>query len=169
MKWALLAALALYDAAPPAVPMVRVEASALSEREGVTYRAGVPFSGFSVGALSETPYVEGRAHGLSLARYPGGALRFRRLYRAGKREGVHEGFWPNGQLQFTYRYVEDLFEGEQRAYHANGVLAELRHYRAGHEEGLQRFFDETGRIIANYTFKDGRRYGIVGRSDCVSR
>ena len=67
-----------------------------------------------------------------------------------------------------HHYKDDLLEGEQVSFHENGREAELRHYRGGREEGLQRLRDPEGRVLANYTFRRGRRYGIVGRFDCIS-
>jgi antitoxin component YwqK of YwqJK toxin-antitoxin module len=138
----------------------------------VTYR-GRSFSGYVVEheggrLLSRSPHAQGKEHGLVEAWYPDGSLRYQKLYRAGHREGTHRGFWPGGKPQFIYHYERDLFEGEQIAFYKNGVRSELRHYRNGREEGQQQFYDGEGRIIANYTFKHGRRYGIVGRFDCVS-
>jgi len=145
----------------------------LKNVNGVLMYRGVAFSGHVVERsgerlLSRTPYLNGKEHGLVEAWHPSGSLRHQKLYRSGHREGTHRGFWENGQVQFVYHYERDLFEGEQVAYYKNGVQSELRHYRDGHEEGQQRFYDGEGRLMANYTFKDGKRYGIVGRFDCIS-
>ena len=71
-------------------------------------------------------------------------------------------------MQFVRRYDHDLLEGEQAAFFEDGAPAELRHYRDGREEGQQRVYDRKGTVIGNYTFVTGRRYGIVGRFDCIS-
>ena len=71
-------------------------------------------------------------------------------------------------MQFVYRYLHDVFDGEQVAYYKNGVRSELRHYRAGQEEGTQQIWDGQARLTTNYTVKEGRRYGLVGRFDCVT-
>ncbi len=145
----------------------------LQRRGDLVLRDGRPFTGTIVQSgpsepTAEVPYVDGKRHGRVVARYPGGALAYEKTFFAGEREGTHRGFWPNGRLQFEYHYVHDLFDGEQVAYHENGSRAELRHLVAGHEEGRQSTWDAEGRIASNYTFKGGKRYGIVGRSDCVS-
>lgn len=149
------------------------DAADLANVRGVLVLHGKPFSGFVVERqgdrlLSRTPYFRGKEQGTVEAWYPDGSVRYRRLYHLGHREGTHEGFWPNGQPQSIYRYEDDLFEGEQVAFYKNGVQSERRHYREGHEDGPQQFYDGQGRLVSNYTFKNGRRYGIVGRSDCVS-
>lgn len=181
--WVLLAALASSGAGDPeqSLPNTTAVAGELGARgeprlrdvAGILHRDDAPFSGYVVEragdrVLSRTPYLEGRRHGRATAYYPGGERRFEKEFRAGNREGTHRGWWPSGALQFVYRYEADLFEGEQIGYYKTGARAELRHYRAGHEEGRQTTWDAEGGVAANYTFKDGRRYGIVGRFDCVS-
>jgi antitoxin component YwqK of YwqJK toxin-antitoxin module len=116
----------------------------------------------------QTPFRNGLRHGLARAFYPDGRLAYERQFRNGNREGTHKGYWPSGQPQFVYRYEKDLFEGEQVGYYKTGQRAELRHYRRGQEEGTQQIWDGEGRLTSNYTVKEGRRYGLVGRFDCVS-
>jgi antitoxin component YwqK of YwqJK toxin-antitoxin module len=145
----------------------------LENRNGVSWYRGAPLTGTVVEregprTISHTPYVAGREHGVVEAWYPRGALRTQRLYRFGLREGTHRGFYENGQLQFVSSYRNDLLEGDATVYFEDGRIAELRHYLAGREDGRQRVYDRVGKLIANYVFKDGRRYGIVGRFDCIS-
>lgn len=153
--------------------LIAEETPGLRNVQGVLIHRGKPYSGHVIKREGErivarTPYVQGKQHGLVEAWYPDGSLRHRRLYLRGHREGTHHGYWPDGSVQFVHHYSDDLFEGEQVAYYKNGVQSELRHYRAGHEDGQQRFYDGSGRLIANYTFRKGKRYGIVGRFDCIS-
>lgn len=145
----------------------------LENRNGVLYVQGQPYSGFLAerefdGSSSRTPYVDGRRHGLAQGRYRGGQLAWQRAFRLGLRQGVANGWWPNGQLQFRRHYRSDVFEGEQWAWYESGAQFEVRRYIAGREEGRQTAWAEDGRVVANYVFKDGRRYGIVGRFDCVT-
>jgi antitoxin component YwqK of YwqJK toxin-antitoxin module len=148
-------------------------AQGLAEVNGVVRYGGRPFSGIVVEregdhVLSRTRYRDGEADGLAEGFYPDGRCRYQKLFRRGRREGTHRGFWPSGEVQFVHRYEHDLLEGEQAAFFEDGAPAELRHYRDGREEGQQRFYDRKGTVIANYTFVNGRRYGIVGRFDCIS-
>lgn len=154
------------------VPDIEVDRGSLTMVGAVLYRHGTPFSGYAVARqagriVSRTPLLEGREHGRAVAWYPNGAKRFEKHYVHGNREGTHRGWWDNGRPQFVYRYVGDLFEGEQVAFYRNGVRSELRHYTNGREEGQQRFWNDAGRVVANYAMVNGKRYGIVGRRDCV--
>lgn len=145
----------------------------LVERSGVLLLNGTPFSGLVIERdgdklRSKTPYRKGQRHGRAYAYHPDGRLAYEKLFRNGNREGTHRGWWPNGTLQFAYTYEHDLFEGEETSYYKNGVRAELRHYRKGREEGQQTTWNGDGQIVSNYTMKEGKLYGIVGRFDCVS-
>ncbi len=146
---------------------------ALEMRDGILLRDGRPLSGFveeraGTHLIARIPYRNGRLHGRAVTFHPDGRLHTERFYRNGNKEGVHRGYWENGQIQFVYRYRRDLFEGEQVAWYKNGVRAELRHYKDGYEDGRQSTWDAEGRLSTNYVFRNGRRYGIVGRFDCVS-
>jgi antitoxin component YwqK of YwqJK toxin-antitoxin module len=41
-------------------------------------------------------------------------------------------------------------------------------YVMGHESGAQQQFYTDGKIKANYTIIDGRRYGLLGTKNCVN-
>jgi antitoxin component YwqK of YwqJK toxin-antitoxin module len=176
-----LAALAACGEPGPPIPAVTVERGdpALQRRNGVLYlgvrdgQGGAPFSGYLIEragprVVARTPFFQGREEGWAYGYYPNGRKRFARFYKEGRKERTHRGWWENGNLQFVYRYQRDAFEGEQVSFYKNGQRAELRHYRAGYEEGQQRAWSGEGQLMANYTFKNGRRYGIVGRFDCVT-
>ena len=145
----------------------------LTNLHGVLLRAGTPFTGYLIERADQqlyrkTHYQRGKRHGLAAAWYPDGRLAYEKWFRNGNREGIHKGYWPSGQLQFEYRYKNDLFEGEQVGYYKTGQRSELRHYRLGFEEGAQSAWDGEGRLTSNYTVREGKRYGIVGRFDCVT-
>lgn len=159
----------------PEVPDVTIahDAPGLKNVNGVLLVGREPFSGrveqrIGDRLVARTPYLHGKQHGVVEGWYGDGSPRHRRIYRDGRREGTHYGYWPDGSPQFVYHYEHDRFEGEQVAFYKNGVEAERRHYREGREDGTQRFYDGSGRLIGNYTFRNGRRYGIVGRMDCTS-
>lgn len=161
------------DAAGGAQNVADSASAALHRVGAVLMNGDVAYSGWvevreASHVLAKTPFDGGLESGIAQAWYHNGALRFSKLYRHGKREGQHRGYWPNGQLQFVYNYANDVFEGEQQAFHESGKHAELSHYVGGHEEGQQQRWDQNGQLQSNYTFKDGRRYGLVGRFDCVS-
>ena len=145
----------------------------LTDHHGVLHHEGTPFTGYLIEQADQqlfrkTHYQRGKRHGNASAWYPDGRLAYEKWFRNGNREGLHKGYWPSGQLQFEYRYKNDLFEGEQVGYYKNGQRSELRHYHLGYEEGAQSAWDGEGRLTSNYTVREGKRYGIVGRFDCIT-
>lgn len=169
-------ALGLALVAPHAVrvvPDVEIDRAALVMHGDVIEREGRAFSGWVVtragGAVVErAPVLEGRAEGWVERYYRDGSLRARGRYAHGHREGEQRTFWPDGSLQSVRRYEADRFEGEQLAWHRGGRLAERLHYAGGREEGTQQIWEADGRLRTHYTVVEGRRYGLVGRTDCTS-
>jgi hypothetical protein len=134
-------------------PTREVEAGEIQRARGRVTLDGAPYSGFVVehhvdGSLaSRAGYVDGRAQGWHEAWYASGQLRHRKYYEAGKREGEHLGWRQSGELQFRRHYLADLSHGKQEFFQLGNRLVEETHFEHGHE---------------------GKRYGIVGRNDCVS-
>jgi hypothetical protein len=157
------------------VPSVVLDASdpGLRDANGVLLWRGSPWSGqvqehAGPRVTRTTGYLDGLRHGDMRVWHANGTLAQQRFFRHGKREGVHRGWWPNGRLQFVRQYHHDEYDGEQQAFYETGAAFETRHYRDGHEDGQQTQWTASGRVLANYVFKGGKRYGIVGRFDCVT-
>ena len=88
-------------------------------------------------------------------------------YHSGIQEGLQKGWHSNGNLSFEYECKGGLREGEYREYYPNGNLQILKKY----EHGVvvqNKIKDIDGKTIANYTYKDGRLYGLLGSSSCIS-
>jgi hypothetical protein len=156
-----------------------VSAGEIEHARGRVTLDGAPYSGFVVehhadGSLaSRALYVDGLAEGWHEAWHPGrpgspAQLRHRKYYEAGKREGEHLGWRANGELEFRRHYLADLSHGKQEFFQIGNRLVEEKHFEYGHEEGRQRGWNADGELVMNYTVKHGKRYGIVGRNDCVS-
>jgi antitoxin component YwqK of YwqJK toxin-antitoxin module len=164
------------DQLEQATPKVDAEVSAdeIERARGRVTLDGAAYSGFVVehhadGSLaSRAGYVDGLAQGWHQAWYPTGQLRHRKYYEAGKREGEHLGWRANGELEFRRHYLADLSHGKQEFFQIGNRLVEEKHFEFGHEEGRQRGWKAEGELVMNYTVKHGKRYGIVGRNDCVS-
>ena len=146
-----------------------------SQANGLVYYAGKPFTGrvFTLfPATSDTiergGYQDGREHGLWQQYYPGGRLRQQRSYTNGQKVGDYVAWWPNGQQQLQYRFSGDEYEGTCREWNEKGGLIQEMNYHKGHEEGTQKLFYNDGKVRANYTIINGRRYGLLGTKNCVN-
>ena len=105
---------------------------------------------------------------LSLEHYPSGALRWKRTYVHGVKEGIHVGWWENGRKQFEYHFHNGQYDGDFQEWYPNGTPALLLHYENGKESGLQRAWRENGTLYANYEARDGKQYGIINSRLCYS-
>jgi len=141
---------------------------------GVFYHKEEPFTGtvldtFENGELElRIVYLDGQENGLSQKWYANGQICWENNYLKGKKEGNQQSWWSNGQIKYEGSSRLDLKEGEQLSWHQNGVMAEAKYYTDGREDGNQKSWNSEGKLISNYTFKNGKRYGIVGRQDCYS-
>ena len=41
-------------------------------------------------------------------------------------------------------------------------------YKNGYELGEQKIWDKNGEIVTNYIIKNGRRFGLLGKKNCVN-
>lgn len=147
----------------------------LSNRNGTIYFLETPYTG-NLFTLYETRgdtaaiarYVEGKENGEWKKYYSGQKLQEIRVYTMGKKTGVLQSWWPNGQKQFFYQFKDDEYEGNCYEWNERGGLTRVMHYKAGHEEGVQKIWYENGKIKANYIIQSGRRYGLLGTKNCVN-
>ncbi|MBC7571493.1 MAG: toxin-antitoxin system YwqK family antitoxin [Spirosoma sp.] len=141
----------------------------------IVFLADKPFTGTAFSLFPATAdtaeragYREGRQHGIWKQYYPGGNLREQRVYNRGQKMGEYVAWWPNGQQQLQYQFSQDEYEGTCREWNEKGVLIQEMNYHKGHEEGTQKLFYNDGKVRANYTIIDGRRYGLLGTKNCVN-
>lgn len=142
---------------------------------GLLYRNGRPFTGtiFSffpatADTAEHTNYRDGREHGIWSQYYPGGRLRQQRTYDNGQKVGDYIAWWETGRKKLQYHFDRDEYEGTCREWNEKGVLIQKMNYHKGHEEGTQKLFYNDGKIRANYTIIEGRRYGLLGTKNCVN-
>ncbi len=100
--------------------------------------------------------------------YDDGQMMERRCYVEGRRNGLHEGWWPNGVKRFEYQYKDDVYEGEVVEWYENGQMYRRMQYKDGHEHGMQQMWKADGRLLANYEMKNGRKYGLAGVKNCTT-
>ena len=86
----------------------------------------------------------------------------------GKKEGLHEGWWPTGKKKFYFTAYDNEYNGEFYEWYASGLLGKAFHYKAGKEEGSQRLWWDNGTVRANYVVKKGKKYGLLGIKICMN-
>ena len=93
-------------------------------------------------------------------------LKSKRQYKEGKKNGQHEGWWPNGQKKYSFIFKNDMSVGEHFQWHQNGTLFSHKKFKNGLEDGEQKAWDINGDLMYKYIYNDGRKYGIQGSVVC---
>lgn len=90
----------------------------------------------------------------------------RRSYKLGKKNGVQQSFWENGNKRFEFIANEDICEGEMKEWAEDGLLVHLANFVQGQEAGTQKQWYSNGKIKSNYIIIKGKRYGLLGTKNC---
>ncbi|MFC6225899.1 toxin-antitoxin system YwqK family antitoxin [Hymenobacter artigasi] len=114
------------------------------------------------------PVIDGKENGLATGWYPTSEKRFERRYQNGNREGRHQTWYKNGRLAGENVFRDDKYEGPQVSYFESGHRWQRLNYVKGYEEGKQKTWNDNGLVINNFTIKNGKLYGVIGRYDCMS-
>lgn len=113
-------------------------------------------------------FFNGVEEGFQRKWYPGKKLEEERFYINGKKEGIHQGWWSNGQKRFYFSAYNNEYNGEFKEWMPNSLLVKFFHYKNGYEEGSQRLWWADGTVRANYVIKNGRKYGLLGWKTCIN-
>ncbi|HNA80164.1 MAG TPA: hypothetical protein PKY99_11955, partial [Turneriella sp.] len=93
---------------------------------------GQPFTGTIEEPLPEairlTHYADGSEDGPMTVTTRTGTLVEERTYRAGRKHGIHRGYFDNGKDRFYTEFSDDHYSGQHWTWHANGKVAEYKKY-----------------------------------------
>jgi antitoxin component YwqK of YwqJK toxin-antitoxin module len=70
----------------------------------------------------ETPYVNGKKHGIERWYYYSGALHAKSPYVNNKKQGTEEVYYESGALELATSYADDNPHGIEKQYNEFGVL-----------------------------------------------
>ena len=70
----------------------------------------------------ETPYKNGKKHGIAKRYYENGNLEYETPYKNGKKHGIEKWYYENGNLWYETPYENDKRHGIAKAYYENGSL-----------------------------------------------
>jgi len=85
----------------------------------------------------------------------------------GVEHGKQIGWHTNKNLSFKYFCIHGKRHGEYLEYYPVGKMQIRAEYNLG-EELSRTIWDLNDQTIVNYVIKDGRYYGLLGSSDCLS-
>ena len=80
-------------------------------------------------------------------------------YKSGKREGLWESRYRNGQLHTKGYYRKGKREGEWEFYYRNGQLEYKGYYKNGIQDGIFQYYYSKGQLDHNRsgTYKNGKK------------
>ena len=62
----------------------------------------------------------------------------KRKYVSGKKNGVHEGWWPNGTKKYSFVFKDDTSTGKHFQWHQNGKLLRKNNLKTVLSKGNKR-------------------------------
>ena len=125
----------------------------LDKRQGVYYHdnSNTPFTGSSVNYYEDGLRVE---NGKPQVNYT--ELMFRRNYKNGKKDGLSEGFYENGQLESRENYKNGIQNGLSEIFHENGQIWIRENYKNGKQDGLSEMYGEDGSSRGSSCYKNDK-------------
>ena len=123
-------------------PVLRSE---LVLREGRLYRRGEP-----------RPFT-----GVMIERYSDGALKSRSAVRAGRLDGLSEGWYPDGQRQIEEHFVAGVSAGRRVKWYPNGRKRSEATIARGRIQGTFRRWHENGALAEEVEMRDGQPDGLA--------
>ncbi|GAB3034223.1 toxin-antitoxin system YwqK family antitoxin [Spirosoma pulveris] len=157
---------------PPPVEVVNYD-PLLQKTDSGWYYKGALFSGYMVEKEKDglivyrLPIVDGRENGLAKGWYNTGEKLLERRFVNEKKEGIYKQWWPNGQPRYVFHYRHDQYDGPQLVFFPDGKKREESRYTLGEQDGPQRVWDKDGKLIANYTIRNKRAYGLTSVKSCL--
>jgi len=102
-----------------------------------------------------TPYIE---------YYDNGNVSIKgQLNSKGKREGIWEVFYENGNIHWRTPFKEDKADGIVEWFYENGNIHLRTSYKEGNKDGIEEWFYENGNIRRRTPYKNGMEDGIEER------
>jgi antitoxin component YwqK of YwqJK toxin-antitoxin module len=147
--------------------------SALHNVNGTWWLKGQKYNGYIIEKnnnilVAKLPVAGGKENGTAYGWFINGHKKYERRFLNGNREGIQRGWYKNDTMAFQYFFHNDKFEGVQRTFFESGHIWQSLGYVNGYEEGKQKSYNDSGRVINNFTIKNKKLYGVIGRYDCMS-
>ncbi len=112
--------------------------------------------------------VNGKKTGLWEYYYKNGNLQYKYNYSDGKLDGETYTYYPNEVIKEKYIYKKDILDGEYISYHENGNIQTQGNYIDGNYSGLWHYYGLNGKLEQLNYYENGRitgnsiSYGVNG-------
>ena len=102
-----------------------------------------------------------------IEKYSNDQFRTQKYFESGYENGLQKGWHSNGNLSYSYNTINGVREGISNEYYPNGNIQIVSSYEKG-KEIKKKIMDLECKAIVNYEIKNGRYYGLLGSSSCIS-
>ena len=102
----------------------------------------------------------GKKHGLFELFYKNGQLQLTQNYRDGKEDGVYEKYYENGRVKVRTVFKNGKREGPYEEYHENTQFKVQTVFKHGELEGDYLEYSKDGIVKEQISFKNGKREGL---------
>jgi len=145
----------------------------LKKVDGVFFYDGEAYTGELNNKLSDSNIkasaiiLDGLLHGTLSEFYSNGQVRTEKIFTDGYENGSQKGWHSTGELSYDYTALRGVRDGLYQEYYPNGQLQVEAFYKNGIET-KRKIKDIEGVVIVNYEIRDGRYYGLLGSSSCIT-
>lgn len=152
---------------------IRKDDSLLKQVNGKWFYRNQPFTGcieerkLQGTLLSCQNFSKGKEEGWSTWYYSGGQVLARRYFHEGEKDSIHQGWWPNRQIQFEYHFHSGTYQGWFKEWYASGQPLKAIWYDKGQEQ-YGTGWRENGKVYMSFVVKNGRVYGLVNPNLCYT-
>ena len=127
----------------------------------IIYYKNIPFTGEmltdnNLYGKTKANYKNGKKDGLSEIYYENGQLKQKENYKDGALDGLSEIYYENGQLEHKANYKKGLLDGLSETYYENGQLSFKQNYKNDQYDGLVEAYNKNGQLLARKYFKNGK-------------
>jgi hypothetical protein len=143
----------------------------LGENE-IWYYKDKLYTGYQVaeypnGVKRQSEFKEGLQDGLTFDVHPSGQIMAEYPYKAGKKVGVHKGWYDDGKPRFWFEYKDGLNHGEHWEWLPTGKIYRYGRYDNDRIIG-EKVWRKDGLIYSNYIYTPKKLYGVVGSKLCFT-
>ena len=143
----------------------------IERQDNIYVKNGVAFTGnLEYSSSGKRFYLElkdGLLNGRLDEWYTDESKRTERMYEKGYENGTQQGWHSNGNLSYIYQSLNGLRRGPYLEYYPSGDPQIISDYDNGFEY-KKKVYDINGKILVNYEIREGRYYGLLGSSSCIS-
>jgi antitoxin component YwqK of YwqJK toxin-antitoxin module len=136
--------------------------SEINHSDGIAFYNNSPFSGKVCSYRSDgklhtmTTYSEGKKEGMWEVYYADGQREKSGFTRKGKDDGLYREWYPNGQLKYEYHYDLGRKVDVWKSWYEDGTPYTERHFKNDQLHGKVLVWDERGKLAKEYDYVDGR-------------